>query len=68
MNTFKSYNLKNTVLKNRIVMPPMCMYSSDETGKAGEFHFNHYVSRAVGGVGMIIAEATAVQKNGRTTD
>lgn len=68
MNTFKSYILKNTNLKNRIVMPPMCMYSSDETGKANEFHYNHYVTRAIGGVGLIIVEATGVAKNGRITD
>lgn len=68
MNTFKSYILKNTNLKNRIVMPPMCMYSSDETGKANEFHYNHYVTRAIGGVGLIIVEATGVVKNGRITD
>ncbi|WML32875.1 NADPH dehydrogenase NamA [Clostridium sp. OS1-26] len=68
MNTFKSYILKNANLKNRIVMPPMCMYSSDETGKANEFHYNHYVTRAIGGVGLIIVEATGVAKNGRITD
>lgn len=68
MNTFKSYILKNTNLKNRIVMPPMCMYSSDETGKANEFHYNHYATRAIGGVGLIIVEATGVAKNGRITD
>lgn len=49
-------------------MPPMCMYSSDESGYANEFHFTHYMSRAVGGVGLIIMEATAVVPNGRITD
>lgn len=68
MNTFKSYSLKNTNFKNRIVMPPMCMYSSDGTGKVNDFHYNHYVTRAIGGVGLIIVEATGVAKNGRTTD
>jgi len=68
MNTFKSYTLKNTLLKNRIVMPPMCVYSSDETGIANNFHYTHYVTRAIGGVGLIIVESTGVVKNGRTTD
>jgi NADPH2 dehydrogenase len=68
MNIFKEYNLKNTNLRNRIVMPPMCMYSSDDKGLANEFHYNHYVTRAIGGVGLIILESTGVVSNGRTTD
>ena len=46
-------------------MPPMCMYSSDEKGMVKDFHQIHYVSRAIGGVGLIILEATAVVPNGR---
>lgn len=68
MNAFENYTLKNMDLRNRIVMPPMCMYSSDETGRANDFHYNHYVTRAIGGVGLIIVESTGVVKNGRTTD
>lgn len=68
MNIFENYHIKNLELNNKIVMPPMCMYSSDETGYSNEFHFNHYVTRAVGGVGLIIMEATAVSPNGRITD
>lgn len=68
MNTFKNYTLKNMNLKNRIVMPPMCMYSSDKTGMANDFHYNHYVTRAIGAVGLIIVESTGVIENGRTTD
>lgn len=48
-------------------MPPMCMYSSDESGKVNNFHEVHYVTRAVGGVGLIIVEATGVVPNGRIT-
>lgn len=65
MKTFEQYTLKNMTLRNRIVMPPMCMYSSDNSGKVKDFHFAHYVSRAIGGVGLIIMEATAVVPNGR---
>ncbi len=55
----------NITLKNRIVMAPMCMYSSDDTGMVQPFHLQHYATRAIGGVGTIIVEATAVEKRGR---
>nr|WP_295972653.1 NADPH dehydrogenase NamA [uncultured Bacillus sp.] len=62
---FSSYNIKNVELKNRIVMAPMCMYSAAEDGIATPFHMTHYVSRAVGQIGLIIQEATAVAPEGR---
>ncbi|BCB04634.1 NADPH dehydrogenase NamA [Bacillus sp. KH172YL63] len=63
---FQPYTLKNVELKNRIVMAPMCMYSShNEDGKVENWHRTHYTSRAVGGVGLIIQEATAVTPQGR---
>ncbi|MDI6453594.1 NADH:flavin oxidoreductase/NADH oxidase [Peloplasma aerotolerans] len=62
---YESYKIKNFVLKNRAVMPPMCMYSADEQGYANDFHLVHYGSRAIGGVGLIIQEATAVSPDGR---
>ncbi|MGE6412918.1 NADPH dehydrogenase NamA [Planococcus kocurii] len=63
---FESFTIKETVFKNRIVMAPMCMYQSDqEDGKITDWHRVHYPSRAVGGVGLIITEATAVQPQGR---
>lgn len=68
MNIFSNYDLKNTTLKNRIVMPPMCMYSADNDGKATDFHYNHYITRAIGGVGFIIVEATGITENGRISD
>ncbi len=68
MNVFREYTLKNINLKNKIVMPPMCMYSADETGMANDFHYNHYITRAVGAVGLIIVEATGVVENGRISD
>jgi NADPH2 dehydrogenase len=68
MVTFKEYTIKDMTVKNRIVMPPMCMYSSDNTGKVKDFHFVNYVNRAIGGVGLIITEATAVIPNGRISD
>ncbi|MDF2945272.1 MAG: NADH:flavin oxidoreductase/NADH oxidase [Herbinix sp.] len=65
---FSSFQLKNMELKNRIVMAPMCMYSSDNDGMAKDWHFVHYTTRAVGGVGLILLEATGVENRGRITD
>jgi NADPH2 dehydrogenase len=63
---FSPYTMKNVTLKNRIVMSPMCMYSChDESGKVNEWHKVHYPNRAVGQVGLIIVEATAVTPQGR---
>lgn len=62
---FSNYIIKDLELKNRIVMAPMCMYSADEFGMANDWHQLHYASRAIGGVGLIIQEATAVESRGR---
>ncbi|MDP4083749.1 MAG: NADPH dehydrogenase NamA [Bacillota bacterium] len=63
---FSPYTVKNVTLKNRIVMSPMCMYSShNQDGLVQNWHRTHYVSRAVGQVGLIILEATAVTPQGR---
>jgi NADPH2 dehydrogenase len=62
---FSGFKIKNLEIRNRVVMAPMCMYSAEDDGKAKEWHYLHYVSRAVGGVGMILQEATAVESRGR---
>jgi NADPH2 dehydrogenase len=62
---FESFKLKNLALENRTVMAPMCMYESDENGLVNDFHVIHYASRAIGGVGLIIQEATAIDPDGR---
>lgn len=63
---FSPYTIKDVTFKNRIVMAPMCMYSvHTEDGKVQDWHYTHYVSRAVGQVGLIILEATAVWDQGR---
>jgi hypothetical protein len=55
-------------IKNCIVMPPMCMYKAkNENGCPRCFHRLHYAARALGGVGLIIVEATAVEPRGRIT-
>ncbi|HHY78667.1 MAG TPA: NADPH dehydrogenase NamA [Clostridiales bacterium] len=65
---FSSLKIKDMEIRNRIVMPPMCMYSSDNEGKANSWHLVHYTTRAIGGVGLIIVEATAVEPRGRLSD
>lgn len=54
------------VLKNRLVMPPMCMYEAEE-GFVGDFHLAHYGTRALGGVAAVIVESTAILPEGCIT-
>lgn len=58
--------LKSVTIKNRIGMSPMCQYSANE-GLANDWHLVHYGTRAVGGTGLILLEATAVAPEGRIT-
>jgi 2,4-dienoyl-CoA reductase-like NADH-dependent reductase (Old Yellow Enzyme family) len=61
---FAPYHLRDVTLSNRIVVSPMCQYSAID-GLANEWHFVHLGSRAVGGAGLILTEATAVSPEGR---
>src|SRR5471030_1687673 len=61
---FSPLKIKNIELKNRIVVSPMCQYSSED-GFANDWHLVHLGSRAVGGAGLIITEACAVSPEGR---
>ena len=61
---FREFRLKDVVLKNRIGVAPMCQYSSDN-GFPNDWHFVHLGSRAIGGAGLVIVEATAVSPEGR---
>lgn len=66
---FSPFTLKSLQLKNRVVMPPMCQYSVEaKDGAPNNWHFVHYISRAVGGAGLIITEMTDVEPDGRITD
>ncbi|HHT89765.1 MAG: NADPH dehydrogenase NamA [Bacillota bacterium] len=65
---FTSFELKAVTIPNRIVMPAMCQYSATEDGYVTNWHRVHYGTRAVGGVGLIILEATAVEKRGRLSN
>ena len=61
---FAPLKLRGLSLANRIGIPPMCQYSAID-GIASDWHFVHYGSRAVGGAGLMIIEATAVVPEGR---
>lgn len=56
--------LKDTKLRNRIAVAPMCQYMSID-GLANDWHFVHYSSLARGGAGLVIVEATAISPEGR---
>ncbi len=68
MKLFETYQMKNMTLRNRIVMPPMCMYQATSDGFPTLFHLCHYATRAMGGAGLIIVESTAVTPEGRISD
>lgn len=61
---FTPLRLRDVRLRNRIGVSPMCQYSSDD-GFANDWHLVHLGSRAVGGAGLVVAEATAVVAEGR---
>ncbi|MBA0883415.1 NADH:flavin oxidoreductase/NADH oxidase [Flavobacterium undicola] len=61
---FSPLSIKSITLKNRITISPMCQYSSID-GFANDWHLVHLGSRASGGAGLIIQEATAVAPEGR---
>jgi len=61
---FTPLQMNGIAFKNRIGVSPMCQYSSED-GVASNWHLVHLGSRAVGGVGLVMAECTAVSRNGR---
>jgi 2,4-dienoyl-CoA reductase-like NADH-dependent reductase (Old Yellow Enzyme family) len=61
---FSAFRLRGLELRNRVVMSPMCQYSSSD-GFPNDWHVVHLASRAVGGVGLVLTEATAVSPEGR---
>ena len=63
-NLFDPLPIRDVTLPNRIVVSPMCEYSSTD-GFANDWHLVHLGSRAVGGAGLVLTEATAVIAEGR---
>ena len=61
---FSPLKIKSVTFENRLVVSPMCQYSSVD-GFSNDWHLVHLGSRAVGGAGLIFTEATAVSPDGR---
>jgi anthraniloyl-CoA monooxygenase len=61
---FTPFRLRGVELANRVVVSPMCMYSSED-GTVGDFQLVHLGSRAMGGAGLVITEMTNIHPNGR---
>ena len=64
MHLFDSLKIRDVSFRNRIVVSPMCQYSSSD-GFANDWHLVHLGSRAVGGAALVFTEATAVAADGR---
>lgn len=62
----ESIRLRGLELPNRLFMAPMCQYSAVD-GMPADWHMRHYVERALGGIGLVMLEATAVLPEGRIT-
>src|ERR1700693_5048995 len=64
VHLFTPLQIREVHLRNRIGVSPMCEYSSID-GYANDWHFVHLGSRAVGGAGLVLTEATAILPEGR---
>jgi len=64
MSLFSPLTLRQLTLRNRIAVSPMCQYRAED-GFADDWHLVHLGSRAVGGVGLVMTEAAAVEARGR---
>ncbi|EMA66522.1 NADH:flavin oxidoreductase/NADH oxidase [Halorubrum aidingense JCM 13560] len=63
---FTPFSLRDTEFRNRVMLSPMCQYSADD-GFANDWHRTHLGTRAVGGAGVVMTEATGVEERGRIT-
>lgn len=61
---FETLTIRSVTMRNRVAVSPMCQYSATG-GLANNWHYVHYASRAVGGAGLVMTEATAVAPQGR---
>ena len=61
---FSPLTLRGVTLRNRVAVSPMCQYSSED-GFANDWHLVHLGSRAVGGAGLVLTEAAAIEARGR---
>jgi 2,4-dienoyl-CoA reductase-like NADH-dependent reductase (Old Yellow Enzyme family) len=61
---FSRFTLRGVEFRNRVFLAPMCQYAARD-GHASDWHLVHYGARALGGVGLVLVEATAVTPEGR---
>ena len=66
MHLFDHYTIRGVTFRNRIFVSPMCQYSSED-GLPTDWHLVHLGSRAVGGAGLVMVEASGVSPEGRIT-
>jgi 2,4-dienoyl-CoA reductase-like NADH-dependent reductase (Old Yellow Enzyme family) len=59
--------MRNVLVPNRVWLSPMCQYSAGPSGVLNDWHALHYGSRAIGGVGMVMVECSAIAPDMRTT-
>src|SRR5690606_34246912 len=63
---FTPFKLRDLIIENRIIMSAMGQYKA-ENGLINDWHFQHYTSRAIGGLGLVVSEMTAISDEGRST-
>lgn len=61
---FTPFKLRGMTLTNRVVVSPMCTYSATD-GLPGDFHFQHYTARGLGGAALVITEMTCISADAR---
>ena len=64
---FSPISLRGLTLRNRIMISPMCQYSTDGDGKANNWHLMHLLNLSLSGAGMLCIEGTGVEPDGRIT-
>ncbi|NQW22243.1 MAG: NADH:flavin oxidoreductase/NADH oxidase [SAR202 cluster bacterium] len=65
---FSPITIRGEKIPNRVFVAPMCMYSSEtEDGRCSSWHPLHYGTRAVGGAGLVMLEASSIRPDGRIT-
>jgi NADPH2 dehydrogenase len=65
---FDQITVRGETFKNRIMVSPMCQYQAEQNGFVNQWHKVHYGSLALGGAGLVMIEATAVEPRGRISD
>jgi anthraniloyl-CoA monooxygenase len=63
---FTPFRLRGMTLANRVVVSPMCTYSATD-GMPGDFHFQHYTARGLGGAALVMTEMACISADARIT-